>query len=115
MARRPERPLFIVDIAVPRDADPAVANVPNVSLVDIDGLKALVDERLELRREAIPAVEEIIDEYVERFENWYRSRVAVPVIARLTRRPSRSGPRSWSGCSRAAPTWTSASACWSPA
>ncbi len=84
MELRPERPLFIVDIAVPRDADPEVANVPNVSLVDIDGLKALVNERLELRREAIPAVEEIIAEHVERFENWYRARVAVPVIARLT-------------------------------
>jgi glutamyl-tRNA reductase len=84
MEQRPERPLFIVDIAVPRDADPAVANVPNVSLVDIDGLKALVNERLELRREAIPAVEEIIEEHVDRFGDWYRSRVAVPVIARLT-------------------------------
>jgi glutamyl-tRNA reductase len=41
---------------------------------------------LELRREAIPAVEEIIAEYVDRFESWYRSRVAVPVIARLTRK-----------------------------
>ncbi len=40
MELRPERPLFIVDIAVPRDADPDVANVPDVSLVDIDGLKA---------------------------------------------------------------------------
>jgi glutamyl-tRNA reductase len=86
MERRPGRPLFIVDIAVPRDADPAVTQIPNVSLVDIDGLKALVNERLELRREAIPAVEEIIDEYVVRFENWYRSRVAVPVIARLTQK-----------------------------
>jgi glutamyl-tRNA reductase len=86
MAQRPDRPLFIVDIAVPRDADPAVTNVGNVSLVDIDGLKALVNERLELRREAIPAVEEIIDEYVTRFEGWYHSRVAVPVIARLTQK-----------------------------
>jgi glutamyl-tRNA reductase len=86
MARRPQRPLFIVDIAVPRDVDPAVANVENVSLVDIDGLKSVVNERLDLRREAIPAVEEIIGEYVERFENWYRSRVAVPVIARLTQK-----------------------------
>lgn len=86
MARRPERALFIVDIAVPRDADPAVANVPNVALVDIDGLKSLVNERLELRREAIPAVEAIIADSVERFENWYRSRVAVPVIAKLTQK-----------------------------
>jgi glutamyl-tRNA reductase len=86
MARRPDRPLFLVDIAVPRDVDPAVANVGNVSLVDIDSLKSVIDERLDLRREAIPAVEEIIAEYVERFENWYRSRVALPVIARLTQK-----------------------------
>jgi glutamyl-tRNA reductase len=86
MARRPHRPLFIVDIAVPRDVDPAVTEVPNVSLVDIDGLKSVVNERLDLRREAIPAAEEIIAEYVERFENWYRSRAAVPVIARLTQK-----------------------------
>lgn len=86
MATRPNRPLFIVDIAVPRDADPAVTNVANVSLVDIDGLKSVVDEKLDARREAIPAVEEIIIEYVERFETWYSSRIAVPVIATLTQK-----------------------------
>lgn len=86
MARRPGRPLFIVDIAVPRDVDPAVTQVDNVSLVDIDGLKSVVNERLDLRREAIPQVEEIIAEYVARFENWYRTRIAVPVIARLTQK-----------------------------
>ncbi len=86
MAWRPDRPLFIVDIAVPRDVDPTVTSVENVSLVDIDGLKSIVDERLDLRREAIPAVEEIIAEYAERFENWYRARAAVPVIARLTQK-----------------------------
>ena len=86
MEGRPQRPLFIVDIAVPRDVDPAVAEIPNVALVDIDGLKSVVNERLDLRREAIPAAEEIIAEYVERFENWHRSRVAVPVIARLTQK-----------------------------
>jgi len=86
MERRPERPLFIVDIAVPRDVDPDVAELPNVTLMDIDDLKSVVDERLEARREAIPHVEEIIDEYVERFDNWYRARVAVPVISRLTQK-----------------------------
>lgn len=89
MARRPDRPLFIVDIAVPRDVDPSVANLPSVSLVDIDGLKSVVNERLEVRREAIPQVEEIIAEYVQRFDSWYRSRVAVPVIARLTQKAER--------------------------
>jgi glutamyl-tRNA reductase len=86
MARRPTRPLFIIDIAVPRDVDPAVTNAENVALVDIDGLTSVVNERLDLRREAIPAVEAIIAEYVNRFEEWYRSTIAVPVIARLTQK-----------------------------
>ncbi|MDQ2872831.1 MAG: glutamyl-tRNA reductase [Candidatus Eremiobacteraeota bacterium] len=86
MARRPERPLFIIDIAVPRDADPRVAQLPNVTLVDIDGLKTHVDRKLEIRREAIPQVEEIIGEYMERFSSWYRARVAVPIIASLTQK-----------------------------
>jgi glutamyl-tRNA reductase len=86
MARRPERPLFIVDIAVPRDAEPEVASIPNVTLIDVDGLKNAVDEKLEIRRESIPEVEEIIDEYIARFGQWYQARVAVPVIATLTQK-----------------------------
>ncbi len=50
------------------------------------GSDRVVDERLELRREAIPDVEEIIASYVERFVRWYHSRVAVPVIASLTQK-----------------------------
>lgn len=86
MASRPQRHLFIVDIAVPRDVDPGVAEVDNVALVDVDGLKSVVSERLDLRREAVPAVEAIIREYVARFESWYQSRATLPVIARLTQK-----------------------------
>ena len=86
MMRRPDRPLFIIDIAVPRDVDPEAARLPNVSLVDIDGLKVVVDEKLEVRREAIPQVEEIIDEFVARFTAWYQSRLVVPVISSLTQK-----------------------------
>jgi len=86
MARRPHRPLFIVDIAVPRDADPAVADIPNVSLVDIDGLKSAVDEKLSVRRAAVADVEEIIAECADTFGAWYRSRIAVPVIETLTQK-----------------------------
>lgn len=86
MEKRPDRPLFVIDIAVPRDADPTIVSVPNVALVDIDGLRNVVDEKLEVRREAIPAVEEIIEEFIERFGSWYRSRLAVPVIASLTQK-----------------------------
>ena len=86
MAARPDRPLFIVDIAVPRDVDPDVAEIPGVSVVDVDGLKSVVDITLEKRREAIPLVEEIVAEHVERFGHWYQSRVAIPVISSLTQK-----------------------------
>jgi glutamyl-tRNA reductase len=86
MLARPARPLYIVDIAVPRDVDPEVARIPGVGLTDIDALKGVVDTTLEKRREAIPLVEEIIAEHVERFGRWYHSRIAVPVIASLTQK-----------------------------
>lgn len=86
MARRCDYPMFIIDIAVPRDVHPDVAAIDGVTLIDIDGLKSHVLEKLEVRREAIPQVEEIIEEYLERFSQWYQSRVAVPVIASLTQK-----------------------------
>lgn len=86
MSRRPDYPLFIIDIAVPRDVHPDVASIGGVTLVDIDALKSHVQEKLDARREAIPQVEEIIGEYLERFSQWYQSRVAVPVIASLTKK-----------------------------
>lgn len=86
MLARPSRPLFIVDIAVPRDVDPEVTRIAGVGLVDVDALKGLIDVTLEKRREAIPLVEEIIAGHVERFQQWYQSRVAVPVIASLVQK-----------------------------
>ncbi len=73
-------------MAVPRDVDPEIAAIPSVSLVDVDGLRSVVDERLNARRQAVPAVERLIAEYAERFESWYRTRATVPVIARLTQK-----------------------------
>lgn len=86
MRTRPNRPLFVIDIAVPRDTDPAVAEIDGVSIVDVDGLRGVVDVTLERRREAIPLVEEIIAEHTERFQQWYQARVAVPVISSLVER-----------------------------
>jgi len=86
MLARPDRPLFIVDIAVPRDADPEVGRIANVRVADIDALRGVVDRTLEARKAAIPLVEEIIVEHTARFAQWYQSRVAVPVIASLTQK-----------------------------
>ena len=86
MQTRPQRPLFIIDIAVPRDVDPEAANIEGVQLVDIDGLREVVASNIEARREAIPFVEEIIATHVERFDAWYQSRVAIPVISSLVQK-----------------------------
>jgi glutamyl-tRNA reductase len=86
MQHRASRPLFIIDIAVPRDVDPEVAQIAGVELVDIDVLKHVVEDHLDHRRESIPLVEEIISEHTERFAQWYQARVAVPVISSLTQK-----------------------------
>ncbi len=86
MLARPQRPLFIIDIAVPRDADPEVGRIPGVTLVDIDRLKDIVDHTLERRRESVPLVEEIIAEHSDRFARWYQSRLAIPVVSSLVQK-----------------------------
>ncbi len=80
------RPLFLVDIGVPRDIDPTVAQVPGVELVDIDALKLVVEDTLERRRSAVPRVEALVLEHVERFSQWYRARSAVPLLSALTQK-----------------------------
>jgi glutamyl-tRNA reductase len=86
MLARPGRQLFIIDIAVPRDADPEVARIPNVHIADIDRLKDMIDVTLEKRRESIPLVEEIIAEHAERFARWYQSRITIPVVSSLVQK-----------------------------
>jgi glutamyl-tRNA reductase len=86
MRARAHRPLFMIDIAVPRDVDPLVALIPGVLVADIDKLSETVDTTLEHRQQAIPLVEDIIHAHVVQFEQWYRSRVTAPVVASLARK-----------------------------
>jgi glutamyl-tRNA reductase len=86
MLARPERPLFVIDVAVPRDVDPEVARIPGVALVDIDRMGETVDVTLEHRRAAIPLVETIIADHLSIFDVWYRSRAAIPVISSLSQK-----------------------------
>jgi glutamyl-tRNA reductase len=64
--RRRRRPLCIVDMAVPRDIDPAASEVPGVTLIDIDELGRRVEQGLDTRRAIIPAAERIIESELER-------------------------------------------------
>jgi len=86
MLARPAQPLFIIDIAVPRDVDPVTARVPGVKVTDVDQLGKVIDITIERRREAIPVVEEIIAEHVSGFVQWYDERITVPVIATLAQK-----------------------------
>ncbi|MEN8373831.1 MAG: glutamyl-tRNA reductase [Gemmatimonadota bacterium] len=76
----PRRPLFLLDIALPRDVDVAVADMDNVFLYDIDDLQLIVGDNLERRRAAIPGAERIIGEEVDRFWDWYAALDVVPVL-----------------------------------
>lgn len=65
---RVDRPLFIIDIAVPRDVDPAVNEMDGVYLYDIDSLQSVADQSLALRRQQVAAAEKIITEHVADFQ-----------------------------------------------
>jgi len=82
--RRDRRPLCIVDLAVPRDIDAAAARLPGVTLIDIDELGRRVDERLDERRNTIPAAESIIDAELDRTMTAIGERdTATPTITAL--------------------------------
>ena len=83
VARRGGRPLCILDLAVPRDVDPAVAQLDNVFLYDIDDLQAVAAQAAAQRRGDIPAAEHIVSEEVERFWAWYGGLAVVPVLKEL--------------------------------
>jgi glutamyl-tRNA reductase len=83
MRQRKQRPIFIVDIAVPVDVEAAVGSLPNVYLFNIDDLEQVVQENLKARRKEAVAAERILQVEVEHFEDWLRKQDAVPVIKQL--------------------------------
>ncbi len=83
MRSRRNRPIFFIDIAVPRDIDPKINRLTNSYVYDIDDLKGIIDENIEDRdRESIKG-ERIVDEAVIRFRQWYESLDVVPTIVAL--------------------------------
>ncbi|MFF2092036.1 glutamyl-tRNA reductase [Paenibacillus sp. NPDC058174] len=83
MKRRKSKPLFMIDIAVPRDLDPAIAAVENVFLYDIDDLEGIVESNLEHRRAEAAKIEPMIEFEIEVFAQWYRTLGVVPLIRAL--------------------------------
>jgi len=83
MVERPQRPLILLDIAVPRDIAPDVAQIPSVTLWDADQLKGSLDEALAARRQEVPKVEQIIAEENEALMAQLRVLTVKPVIVNL--------------------------------
>ena len=83
LRKRRLRPLFFIDIAVPRDIEPAVNELENVYVFDIDDLKQVVEENLGRRRKEARRADRIIEEEVLKFERWLRELEVYPTIKAL--------------------------------
>lgn len=83
MNARPDRPLLIVDIALPRDVEAAVGAIPGVTLRNLDDLRAFAARGVERRAAEVAGVQAIVAEEADRYEAEARARQAVPLIAQL--------------------------------
>ncbi len=83
MRRRRYSPIFIIDIAMPRDVEPAVNNIDGVYLYNIDDLQAVVEENLGERREEALRGEQIVEEEVAKYLSWAKSLDSTPTIVAL--------------------------------
>lgn len=86
MVRRRQRPLFLIDIAVPRDIDPQINRLNNVYVYDIDDLQGVINENIEDRRREALKAEALVEEAVDRYRNWRNHLKVVPTIVALRRK-----------------------------
>lgn len=81
--RRKHKPMFVLDIAVPRDVEPEVGAMDDVYLYTVDDLKGIIDDNMRSRRDAVKQAEQIIDAEVARFMDWVHAQDAVATIRAL--------------------------------
>ena len=85
MRQRRHRPVFIADLAVPRDVEAEAAKLDDVFLYSVDDLTAIVKDNLSIRREAVAEAERMIAAQTSHFLHWLEGRTIVPTIAALSR------------------------------
>jgi len=86
MQPRRNRPLFIMDIGLPRDVEPSSGDIEQVFLYNIDDLRGIVQENLTRRQSQLDSGELLVAEEVDRFVVWLRSRAVIPTVVALRRR-----------------------------
>lgn len=83
MKERKNRPVFIIDISVPRNIDPGINDLGNVYLYDVDDLQGVVDSNIHERKKEAEKAEGIIDEEIDTFRRWMQSLDSVPTVVAL--------------------------------
>ncbi|MBF0200551.1 MAG: glutamyl-tRNA reductase [Desulfamplus sp.] len=83
LRERKYRPLFFIDIAVPRDIDPEIHNIDNIYLYDIDDLKGVVNDNIEERKKEALKAERLVEEAVIKFQAWLENLDLVPTIVAI--------------------------------
>jgi len=86
MQLRENRPLLLIDIAVPRDIEPAVRTLPGATLYDMDDLQRQVARNLSVREAESSSARSLVEEEAQRYENWLATLEVVPTIAALRER-----------------------------
>jgi glutamyl-tRNA reductase len=89
MKGRSPRPLLVVDLGVPRNVEPSAAKIDNLFLHAIDALEHIIQRNLKRRKEEVPRVEEIVEEELDHFRQWFRGLEAEPVVASLQKQAER--------------------------
>jgi glutamyl-tRNA reductase len=85
LKKRNQAPVFIIDIAVPRDVEPEIGALDNVYLYNVDDLEKVVTENLDARQEEAVAGLEIVEQGAEQFAKWMRATAAEPAIASMSK------------------------------
>lgn len=81
-----EKKLLLIDIAVPRDIDPAISHFEPVTLINIDDLNAQINHNKQQRNSEIPKAQKIIEDFTDSFSRWYDSLNLIPAIAKLNKK-----------------------------
>jgi glutamyl-tRNA reductase len=87
--KRKARPLFMIDIAVPRDLDPGISELSNVFLYDIDDLEAIVESNIAERSQEAAKIETMIESEISAYEQWLKTLGVTPVIQALQHKSNR--------------------------
>jgi glutamyl-tRNA reductase len=84
--KRHHRPIFLIDLAIPRDIDPKIDKIDGVFLYNLDDLHEIVKANLEKRKKEIPKASKIIDEFVTEFKKWVSMNSMASVVGRLKKK-----------------------------